>query len=253
MGRVLSGALVAAVVAVAPLRAASNPLQIVPQTFDFGWCPDDAKVTSDFTVRNTGSEIVPLVAVQPACGCTASHFTPGDLSSSEETTISLTFNTRGYRNAPFTKATAVRTGRTETDYTVYQKGHVTNPEARIAPEGNGIAEFKPGDKNRQTIAIRNKAESTVLIDVVQTPADWVRMRLDRNRIAPGESANVEFRVDGSLEAERHSSATFEIVENTAVHRVTLAVRTGTAPAAPKIQAPAAPAKTKTGNELPPAR
>src|SRR5262245_21402455 len=90
-----------------PSLSQAAALRIDPETFDFGWAPDNAKISADFTVKNTGVEIIPLTSVQPTCGCTASNFSPGQLASAEETKIGLTFNTRGYRGMAFNKSTKV--------------------------------------------------------------------------------------------------------------------------------------------------
>src|SRR5258706_9505250 len=88
---------------------AAQRIEISPTTFDFGWAPDNAKITAEFTVMNAGDEMVPLTAFKPSCGCTATDFEPDALASHEQRKISLTFNTRGYTNQTFHKMAAVKT------------------------------------------------------------------------------------------------------------------------------------------------
>src|SRR5438552_802550 len=84
-------------------------LVVSPSTFDFGWCPDNAKIHAEFTIRNTGTDLIPVTSVQPTCGCTTSEFTASSLASNEESKVGLTFNTRGYGGAPFHKTAKVKT------------------------------------------------------------------------------------------------------------------------------------------------
>ena len=251
-----SAGLALAVVAVSAGLAAAPRLSIEPTTFDFGWTPDNAKVSASFLVTNIANEMVPLTAVQPTCGCTASQFQPGALASNERTRILLTFNTRGYTNMAFNKPTQVKTDMSDQDYQVYLAGHVTHAKAAVAPEGDGIAHFGPdsGGK-RQTISLTNKSEEPVTLEVVQEPLGWAKIRLKKPVIAPGESVPVEISISGSVEETRDTSVTFAAKGASKTHRLTLAIRTGTpprpyrayrppnmkaAPNAPASPAPAAP-------------
>ena len=79
---------------------------------------NNAMVSATFLVKNTSAEPVPLTAVQPACGCTASSFSPENLSSNEETKVGLTFNTRGYAGLEFKKSAKVKTDSATNETTV---------------------------------------------------------------------------------------------------------------------------------------
>src|SRR5690349_5092806 len=110
--------------AVAVAQAYSpSAIVISPTTFDFGWCPDNAKVNAEFIVRNTGTDLIPITGVQPTCGCTASEFTPGSLGSNEESKVLLTFNTRGYAGTPFHKTAKIKTDTGGAEYTVDMVGY----------------------------------------------------------------------------------------------------------------------------------
>lgn len=209
---------------------ASQILQVIPGTFDFGWCPDNAKVSADFVIKNTGTDMVPLTAVQPTCGCTASEFTPGNLSTNDEKKIGLTFNTRGYANSAFNKNAKVKTDKSELEYTVHLKGHVTDPNAKVFPTGDGIAAFEPGASSKtKDITIVNKADGDVSLNIVQKPAEWAQVKLERNTVPPGGTLDLNVSVSGSLEEDRTTSVTLEALGQGNVHRFTVAVRTGKPP------------------------
>lgn len=224
----------------ATLNAASS-LQVVPSEFDFGWAPDNSKITADFAIKNIGIDMIPVMSVQPTCGCTASNFTPADLASNQETKVSLTFNTRGYANSSFNKAAQVKTDTPEGDTSVRLKGYVLDPTATVFPSGTGIAEFLPGSKDKKTtIKIENKSAADVELAVIQPAASWAKVKLDGKSIKAGQSMNLDISIDGSVDEERATSVTFASAADPNQNRFTVAIRTGTPPPAVRKYVPPAP-------------
>ncbi len=240
----LSRSLTAALVLAAIPAFAVQRLEVIPQTFDFGWAPDNAKITAEFILRNTGEEMVPLKEVIPTCGCTAANFTPSDVGSKEESKVTLTFNTRGYSNMKFHKAARVMTAEQDLNpYVANLSGHVTNAEALLIPEGDGIAQFKPDSSTHKTkITLVNKTGRDITLKVLQAPAPWATAEVPAGSIKAGEKAVIEIAVDGSNKDERNTSLTLAPSDFPDENRVTLAVRTGTPP--PDYKMPAAPVKPK---------
>lgn len=227
--------------------AAASSLSVTPGEFDFGWAPDNAKISCEFTVRNEGGGLMALTAVKPACGCTASEFTPSTLESRQETSVRLTFNTRGYTGRDFNKTVDVEAaGGTEV---VRLKGHVTNPAAQLAPEGDGIAGFDGKNGRRKTIRLKNHSSEALELVVVQAPHEWAKASLGSTTLPAGGTAEVEISVSGSLETDRNTSVTIEGRGKEASPRATIAIWTGRGPKAlrkaPVSSQPKAPAPGKT--------
>ncbi|MFN0118225.1 MAG: DUF1573 domain-containing protein [Elusimicrobiota bacterium] len=206
-------------------------LQISPTTFDFGWAPDNAKISAEFTLKNLTSDIVDLTAIQPTCGCTATNFTPSKLSSNDSKKIILTFNTRGYAKTMFSKSTKVKS---DEDYEVVLKGHVTPSDAVIFPEGNGIVEFDLNSKKEQSVSIVNKSKNDATLEIVQEPAEWANVKLTSKTISDGKSVKFDISVSGDVNESKNTSFTVSAVEGTNVHYFTVAIRTGTPPPASRI-------------------
>jgi hypothetical protein len=208
-----------------PLFSAS--LQSEPETFDFGWAPDTARISCEFTVKNTSNDAIALQALKPACGCTAAKFSPMSLASDGDTKIGLTFNTRGYKGMTFSKSAELTTEGSASNITVYLKGHVTDPNALVFPKGTGIASFEPTAKSTtQKITLQNKSDKNLTLHVVQPPASWAKVKLGSEMIKAGGTADVTVSVSGSLKDVRETSITIEASQDDDRHRVTLAVRTG---------------------------
>jgi hypothetical protein len=209
---------------------AAGTLDISPSEFDFGWAPDNAKISAEFTVKNPSLDLIPLIAVQPTCGCTATDFQPSTLKSSDETKVHLTFNTRGYTNAEFHKNAQVKTGSAG-DYTVKMTGHVTNPAALFFPVGDGVASFEKGGEKKKTIQLQNKSTEDLTLFVVQPAAEWAKTKLDADVIKAGTSGTLEISVSGGdLDKDQNTSITIDAKGVTNVYRATVAIRSGTPPA-----------------------
>jgi len=217
-----------------PLGAHSKVLISIPETFDFGWSPDNAKISCEFIIKNTGQGLVPLNSLRPSCGCTAANFTPGILSSNEETKIGLTFNTRGYKGVRFRKPADLKTNSLETGLTVKLTGFVQDSKAQVYPLGSGIAAFEPGSKVRKkTIKIKNTTNNEISLDLVQKPAEWAQIKLNSDKISPQGTINLSVKVKGPYDKPKHTSVTFEAVDKLRVHRFTVAIRTGPPPPSPR--------------------
>lgn len=216
---------------------ASPRVEVRPTVFDFGWAPDNAKITAQFVVVNTGDEMVPLTAVKPTCGCTATDFEPDALASHEEKVISLTFNTRGYAGQTFNKMAKVKTDQPENALTVYLTGTVLKADSGLVPDANGIAGFEKGSKQKKEISITNKTAADVVLAVVQPPAPWAKVRISNKPVKAGEAAIVEITVDGSVEETRATSVTLAPADAPEKNRVTVAIRTGAPPPAYRAYTP----------------
>lgn len=204
-------------------------LQITPEIFDFGWSPDNSKINAQFSIKNVGSELIPLTAVQPSCGCTATDFTPADLASSELTKVMLTFNTKGYTGLAFNKMVTVKAGKAESEYIVRLEGVVADPKALVIPVGNGVVEFTKGDpENAKTVELVNKSSFPITLHIIQEASDWARVNILDPSINPSSQGKIEVQVKGSFEEERFTSCTLEAVGEQ-VSRLTLAIRTGPPP------------------------
>ncbi len=244
------GVIFSLLIAVTGLVWGVTSIQLVPSVIDFGWAPDNAVIHATVRVRNNGGEMVPLTAVQPSCGCTATDFTPEGLPASEEMGINLNFNTRGYTGMKFDKGVKVKAGMPEEEFSVRLTGHVTNPAALVFPEGDGIVSFSPGNL-KNPLVVMNKTDKAFRLSVLQNPEPWVEYRLPKGGLPASGTAKIELNIKGPLDMDRQTSTTIEASDGTESHRFTVVIRTGQSPepyrkmrAAPKL-APA-PAATPSG-------
>ncbi len=211
--------------AAAPAFSAS--LKADPDTFDFGWSPDNARISCQFTVKNMGNSAVDLQSLRPSCGCTAAQFSPMSLASAEDTQIGLVFNTRGYKGLPFSKSADLMTGSGSDNIVVHLKGHVADAGSPVMPVGTGIAAFEPGTKSStQKITLQNKTDSDMKLTIFQTPSSWAKVKLGSEILKAKGETGVQISVNGSFSESRETSVTLDAVQGQQHHHVTLAIRTG---------------------------
>ena len=221
----------------------AETLVITPTTFDFGWSPDNSKISGEFKIKNLGTEMIPIQSVQPTCGCTASQFTPGGLASNEETTVLLTFNTRGYAGSNFDKSTKVKT-ESGTEYNVQLKGSVLDSQATFFPDNEGVAAFDVGSKEKKKIInLMNKGPKDLTLEIIQNPASWVSAKLSVKNVRAGASVPLEISLKESLQETKDTSITIEAKDGVGASRLTVAIRTGTPPPPVKRETTATPVAT----------
>ncbi len=208
-----------------PLFAAK--LESNPNTFDFGWAPDNARLFADYHVSNIGGDAVNLQALKPACGCTAAKFTPMSLSKNADTKISLAFNTRGYKGTTFNKSAELTTEGNTDNLTVFLKGYVLNPNATFLATGTGIASFTPeSKKSSEKITLQNKGDKDLALHIVQPAASWAKAKLSADTIKAGGTVELSVSISGSNSEARETSLTIEGTSDDEKQRLTVAIRTG---------------------------
>src|SRR3972149_942850 len=62
----------------------------------------------DFTITNTGGDLLKIIAVRATCGCTAANPDKSELKPGESTTIKVSFNSSG-RLGPQTQFIYIKT------------------------------------------------------------------------------------------------------------------------------------------------
>jgi hypothetical protein len=72
----------------------NNPLE-----WDFGRVKQGEVLKHDFQLKNETNDILEINSIHTSCGCTASQAGKKSLTPQESTTISVTFNSKGYWGA----------------------------------------------------------------------------------------------------------------------------------------------------------
>jgi len=66
-------------------------------TFDFGFVPQNAKISHVFTINSVGEDTLKIVKVIPGCGCTKVPLEKSEIAPGEQGKIEVVFSTGQYR------------------------------------------------------------------------------------------------------------------------------------------------------------
>jgi hypothetical protein len=77
-------------------QANLSPKTSDPYLWDFGKAKAGELLKHDFVFKNGSSDILEIVNIHTSCGCTASEAGKKSLMPQDSTTITVTFNTKGY-------------------------------------------------------------------------------------------------------------------------------------------------------------
>jgi hypothetical protein len=82
--------------------------KVDPNQWDFGKVKPGAVLKHDFILKNETNDILGINNIHTSCGCTASESAKKSLMPQESTTITVSFNSKGY-SGPVTQFVYVHT------------------------------------------------------------------------------------------------------------------------------------------------
>ena len=85
-------------IAVAGLAVAGPELTIPEEAFDFGYIPQNSKVSHVFWLRNTGDQELRIVKVTPGCGCTQAPLDKQVIPAGDSARLEIIFSSKLYFN-----------------------------------------------------------------------------------------------------------------------------------------------------------
>lgn len=142
-----------------PPGAATQPadtggrLELSPTELDFGQVWVGAKVSQEFTVRNTGTG--PLtISVQTPCGCTPVTQPKSPLPAGETTTFTVAYTTN-YRSVANKKVTVTTNDPAHAQVLIPVRGEV-RPLYELKPAAVTFTDLDPDARQTLTIALENK-------------------------------------------------------------------------------------------------
>jgi hypothetical protein len=137
-------------------------LQLTETSFDFGEALEGSTVSHDFSVSNTGSAVLKIDQVGPACVCMKADFDES-IAPGGKGKISLTVDLTGYKGPLEMVVMVVSNDPENPDTSLSIKG-TAKPRRRVVPEGAAVSRStaKPSDKSSLESQIVVKPKSITL-------------------------------------------------------------------------------------------
>lgn len=214
MHRMTTFAMLLLVLIFASALTAAPKLAFQHSYFDFGYAPQEAKLTHTFWIKSVGNEDLKITEVKTGCSCTKAPLTKRVIAPGDSTDLEVTFSTGRYKNRVLKKPTIYSNEGEEGRSATIIAHLFTNPDSTapllIKPF---IVNMPIGDGTGKTTAefsIRNVSDKTVGLNMVDLPEDYFNIDLP-DSISAGDQARgyVQLTTKGVKNAFE-KSFTFEI-------------------------------------------
>lgn len=173
---------------ISPVLAAPK-LEIADDSFDFGFVPENTKVSHVFQLRNSGDDDLKIIKVITGCGCTKAPLIKRKLAPGETSEQEFTFNTRGYKTK-ITKRLRIETNAGKPDaffnFTarVIKKPDETFP-LRIQPDRIDILQTEKAIRDEISFTLTNLSDQPIIPKLVDKSTQMFAVELPA-RVDPGK-------------------------------------------------------------------
>jgi hypothetical protein len=156
-------------------------LTVQPESFDFGYAPQNAKVNHLFTLTNTGNETLVIDRVVPGCGCTQAPLKDKILEAGESTELEITFST-GHYQGQVTKRPRIESNGADKPISVdIITDVITRPDSAypvtVRPYKLDISQFGERERDRLGFNMTNVSDKDVTLTLVAYPSELMTVTL----------------------------------------------------------------------------
>ena len=148
-------------------------LTIVEPVKDYGTVSKGEKLDWAFTVKNTGTSDLQIIAARPGCGCTVADFDkvvkPGQTGK-----VTAHVDTTAF-TGPIAKSITLETNDPTTPTSQLTIHAVVKPYVEAYPAGFVRYQMLQGEAEMQTLTIYSEEEEPFEIVRIEGPADWVKV------------------------------------------------------------------------------
>ncbi|HEX9251346.1 MAG TPA: DUF1573 domain-containing protein [Ignavibacteriaceae bacterium] len=183
--------------------------------YDFGTINQGVVVSHSFVVSNNGGDLLKILDVKAACGCTAAKPEKSELKPGESTNIAVSFNSKG-RKGPQTKTVTVTTNDSEkpqvtftfTCNVVVKEVNESTAGAKIFfPETqHDFGKVPEGKKVEYTFKFENKGTDALVIKDVKTSCGCTAAVVSNSTLKPGEVGSIKVDFDTKSRQGRNSKS-----------------------------------------------
>jgi hypothetical protein len=169
-----------------------EPKLVIPDsTFNFGFVPQNSKISHKFWLHSLGTDTLKIVKVSPGCGCTQTPLTKTDLAPGDSTELETIFNTGNYMLHQSKRPSITTNEGLLTRYVQFSADVVVNPDSTypliINPYKFDISQFGKKERNSLEFVIKNVSDMELEVRLVDMPSNMFKLTLPK-KIKPGETA-----------------------------------------------------------------
>jgi hypothetical protein len=198
-----------------PTSGMAAPRLVIDQPeFNFGYVPQNARISHVYWLKSAGDDTLRILKVTPGCGCTKAPLKATVLAPGDSTELEVLFSTGKYRNR-ISKAPQIATNegseKKRVTFTAYVCGPAdTTYPLRISPAILDMSESGQSGRNEMAVTITNVSDQKLKVTLIEWPEQLINVELPES-IGPGQSAQAEVTLRHDLPDESfEKSITLEV-------------------------------------------
>ncbi len=210
----LCAILIAGLTALAATSSAAPRLVLEESEFDFGYVPQNAKVSHLFVLKSDGDDSLKITKVVPGCGCTKAPLEKAELAPGESTNLEIIFSTKRYTNR-ITKNPRIETNEGPPHKSVRITSNVVRrPDSTypviVKPYKLDVSQFGEKVRDEMTFTLTNVTEEPLTVTLVSNDKRFFEIELP-SEIPAGSSATGTLKLNSdAVESSFAKSFTFEL-------------------------------------------
>lgn len=195
--------------------ATADPVLTIPEAeFDFGYVPQNSKVSHIFWLHNTGDRDLKIAKVSPGCGCTQAPLDKQVISPGDSARLEIIFSSKLYFNrvvkTPIIDIDGIPGPRSVSIMTYV----IPRPDSafplRLEPFKLDISQYGQEVRDRATFAITNVSDKEITITPVAGIEDIGSLTLP-SKVGAGQTVQAEVVLrPEALAKELERSLTFQV-------------------------------------------
>jgi hypothetical protein len=189
--------------------------------YDFGNIDQDKSVNHSYVIVNNGDDLLKIIDVKAACGCTAAKPNTNELKPGESTQIAVSFNPKG-RKGPQVKTVTVTTNDKERPNLVLTfkcnvivKDVIENKSGSkifLPEDQHDFGKVKQGLKIAYTFKFENQGNMPLIISDVKTSCGCTAAVISEKTIEPGKSGSIKVEFD-TKDKQGKNSKSITVISN----------------------------------------
>ena len=193
---------------------AGPELTISEELFDFGYIPQNSKVSHVFWLRNTGDQDLRVAKVNPGCGCTQAPLDKEVVPPGDSARLEIIFSSKLYFNRVAKKPVIELAGMPDPRFVEIVTFVIPRPDSayplKLDPFKLDISQFGEAVRDRAKFSLTNVSSQELTITVVAPPDEFGILTMPQ-KIAPGATVEAELVLKPErLGEELEKSFTFQV-------------------------------------------
>jgi len=202
-------------------------LELAERDFDFGFVPQNAKISHVFTLKSSGDDTLKIEKVTPGCGCTQMPLEKSAIAPGDEASLEIVFSTGAY-SGKVVKNPSIQTNEGPDKQTLkFSAIVVTKPDSTypvvISPYKLDISQYGEQKREEMTFSITNLSDMTLHPTMISCSAGLCDITLPK-KIEAGKTAEGVLKLkQEALDTEFEKSVTIQL-DDQAQTRFTIPIK-----------------------------